>query len=113
VDGALVTAPERSWTGAVIAAGIAGLALLAPIAWSVYLSMLAMTGCLFAGCETAEPDLAVAALWFVFALILLADVVLWGVAGHRRMRGGWLAAAVGVLVVPLVVIVAARLAGSL
>lgn len=103
----------RPWHGALAAGAVAAVVLFVPIVGSLFLASVAVSGCLFGACENAQPDVPVAAMWLGMAAAMVADIVLWAVAGARRMARPWLIAAISVLLVPLAVLVVGHVVGAI
>ncbi|UGS27199.1 hypothetical protein K8F61_03030 [Microbacterium resistens] len=107
-----MTHPDRSARGAALAATAAGLVLGGPFVLLIYLAAMALAGCVIGPCQNPQSDVLFAGVCAGLAVILLADTVLWGVAGHRRMTWPWVCAATGLLLVPFVLLVIGRGLGA-
>ena len=108
----MVITERHSFIGAVCGLTIALIVLAVPIVISLYFAHIAMTGCLFGPCDNAVSDVPVAILWSSIAGCLIADVVLWGIAGYRRMPSRLVLIAVVVFMLPALVLIAGTIAGA-
>jgi len=103
---------EPSIGGAALAAGVAFLILLVPIAVFLFGALVATTGCLYGTCENARPNVPLIIFGASTVLLMLADIVLWGIAGYRRMPVRWVMIAGGVLLAPVGVLTIGHLIGA-